>query len=644
MNMHRKRRPGTRLLMGLVLGALLGACGAELPTGSTVQTKSGMVTVASPTAGLSACMSCHPGTTAEWETSRHANLNNSPKSTGTCATCHDQIGDRAQLTPNRNVTGCESCHGGGKLHVDAGGMGPIGFTAVTSSVLGTVPVSALFMTCTYCHELLDSTGTPSAGPKTPSFHQTDPAMNILDTHMATAGTWSYTDGSNMGSGVSGYAMDFNSETVCTNCHNPHGTADINREWLYSAHADTLTGKAWTFYNWSCDGTYRDGCGKSSAFSPISDRRKCQRCHTTTGFAAYAEALRTGDAARAALISSGTASPMPVAYTQGTSSTGSYASEMLHCNGCHTNNRGTLRNPGGYTAPYAINYSGSDKAVASATYPDVAGSNVCVACHSGRVSGDSIKALNTTTTATIDFGNISTSTFASNFLPHNFASAGVMFAAIGYEYSGRSYANPSSYRHDQIGTSAVPNTGTNGPCVGCHMFRTDQPGNHTFMPVSKIGGTVTSVTSEVCYNCHAGSSSQLADVVQNEEEDFLEALTVLNWALTAATFTPSSGFPPFLNTKWTYTTDADWTGNTTGKNNMGAAFNYSLLNNEPAAFVHNRAYVKRLIYDSIDWLDNRQMDYSVGSRLATLCGVTPCDKAKNYLLPYGVLTGAPAERP
>jgi hypothetical protein len=35
--------------------------------------------------------------------------------------------------------------------------------------------------------------------------------------------------------------------------------------------------------------------------------------------------------------------------------------------------------------------------------------------------------------------------------------------------------------------------------------------------------------------------------------------------------------------------------------MGAAFNLNLLHHDYGAFVHNRFYTKRLIYDSISWL-------------------------------------------
>ena len=77
---------------------------------------------------------------------------------------------------------------------------------------------------------------------------------------------------------------------------------------------------------------------------------------------------------------------------------------------------------------------------------------------------------------------------------------------------------------------------------------------------------------------------------------------------------------------------------------------------PGAYVHNRMYTKRLIYDSIDWVDDNIMNYSVGATLTAACSVASppvyCAEAPIYLLPNGVLwngtypdgNGIEAERP
>jgi hypothetical protein len=57
------------------------------------------------------------------------------------------------------------------------------------------------------------------------------------------------------------------------------------------------------------------------------------------------------------------------------------------------------------------------------------------------------------------------------------------------------------------------------------------------------------------------------------------------------------------------------------------------------------YVKRLIYDSIDWTDDGMMNYSVGATLDALNPATSPHKeeAMDYVVPSGVL-GIEAERP
>ncbi len=222
----------------------------------------------------------------------------------------------------------------------------------------------------------------------------------------------------------------------------------------------------------------------------------------------------------------------------------------------------------------------------------------------------------------------------------------MFTASGYEYANRNYANPTDYKHDKIGTSALAiEGGSNGPCVGCHMYRPGATPNHLFRAVSKNGTTITGITSDVCFNttCHAGSNSALATAADTERLAFVDALAAFQAQLTTSGFTYNPAvFPPFANTNWTSANDPG------GKNNLGAAFNFQLLTKDPGTYIHNSKYTKRLIYDSLDWLDDNKLNYSVG---ATLDAVT-YPQAAAYLLPNGNLWngvypdgfGNPAERP
>jgi hypothetical protein len=70
--------------------------------------------------------------------------------------------------------------------------------------------------------------------------------------------------------------------------------------------------------------------------------------------------------------------------------------------------------------------------------------------------------------------------------------------------------------------------------------------------------------------------------------------------------------------------------------MGAVFNYMLLSKEPGAWAHNDYYARRLIYDSIDYIDNGLLDSSVEATINSLTGLTSTQmtNAINYLLQGG----------
>jgi hypothetical protein len=103
-----------------------------------------------------------------------------------------------------------------------------------------------------------------------------------------------------------------------------------------------------------------------------------------------------------------------------------------------------------------------------TYPNVAGSNVCMAPCWPEI-GETIKGLNNPTLlsadiTTFNFGNQS----FINSLPDGH---GQVFTNTGYELTD-GHNNIPEYRHDKIGTPATPaplcEHCLNGPCIGCHM--------------------------------------------------------------------------------------------------------------------------------------------------------------------------------
>lgn len=432
--------------------------------------------------------------------------------------------------------------------------------------------SAEFNTCTNCHQLLQA----SSSAKIIAYH--DPAANqygavneiITDTHFATPGN--FVNGTN-NANIAGYAFDFSSNRACRDCHNPHSAATtINKQWVASGHADTTAAGAWAHYNWTeIPGAVRNDFTVVSAFG---DRRPCQRCHTTTGVIAY-------------LIANTDANPSdyvaPMAYNS------NFKPEMLKCNGCHTDNVGNLRTTGQITAAYTN---------APHQYPDAGDSNLCLACHTGVESGESIKS-NTDADGVLSFIN-----------SHYLTAGGTIYAASGYEYPGKSYANLSYYAHDQIGS------GDQGPCIGCHL---SAPEKHSFQPVTKdAAGAITAITSTVCVTCHAGQYALTPAALNAEEEDFSAALEALDAQLAAKGIFFSTAYPYFYKgenaTGGAFTNWAGVYGFASYKDTMGAAFNYNLLEHDPGAYAHNRIYAKRLIYDAIDFLDNGAVD---GSTLAAI---------------------------
>lgn len=403
-----------------------------------------------------------------------------------------------------------------------------------------------------------------------------------------------------------------SQRGCTACHNPHDTTSrmsIFKQYSEGSGHGDVKGEAWIHYRWK--GT---------------DRASCQRCHTTSAF-----------------ISSITGGATSLTFNVNDNT-----KQTLYCIGCHVDSNYAVRPAPQVVASYsnggAFSYAGDPNPVidpvtglqtAQNTFPNVGKSNLCLNCHAARAIGDSITKAGVSPNAAADFSNLS-------FINSHYLTGGAtVYAVSGYEYTDINpatgkpldYVNRSSFAHNKIGTSLEPATGGGGPCVGCHMTTA----NHTFKGWTKDPATekITSVTSLVCTACHGDMTP---DAMNEQKELFEASLAALNAQLAAKGFYFSPNSPYFYtapyvaggtNTaqkNWLSPGDTDTTGNTTGRKNMGAAFNFNLLYHDPGAYTHNRYYTKRLIYDSIDWLDDNTINES---------SVTAIDK----LLAAGKLTQA-----
>lgn len=510
----------------------------------------------------------------------------------------------------------------------------------------TADASASFQTCTRpspdaglaCHA-----GVPPATPLAAMLpkniqdtHYDDPATGLQDDKSLPLGV---PDSNTL---VEGYVLRKKLDTACRDCHDDHSTTITHHlEWGNSAHSGYMvavkksgavgvsdeTGVAWTHYDWDA-----------------SSRAACQRCHTATGISNYLNAPASYDPAKndfshlAQWTDTNKKSPQ---------------NELLYCWGCHSSGDGSLRAPGAITTDYSYTLSYKDNGVdlrkaypVQESFADVQHSNACLVCHSGRQLGLNVKNLPLTLApATEGDPEVNVFTNLAFINAHYLAAGGILFAKSGYEFGGN-YASRWDFRHDlNAGNVPLPaSAAAKGPCVFCHMGSTS---DHTWQVVEKnAGGEIVRVKSDVCGVCHADTYSNPANLTL-KKQGYDQALAMLKGLLDAEGlyFAPESPYfftapytegyvesgactanLPIKNWQKGGSSNFNWglatataTSNScvstvnvvgdsgTGRDRMGAAFNYNLLIHEPGAFAHNSLYAKRLVFDSIDYLDNGILD-------------------------------------
>jgi cytochrome c554/c'-like protein len=521
-----------------------------------------------------------------------------------CATCHEHGGNIRQ-TKTRDLAG----------------------NVVTWDPDGNKVVSQ-FDLCTGCHTVntnegkligsgatlsIISTATTAAGKAVATdafFHNKRWFRTLPATHYDFPESKNYK--------VEGYVIRKNQKNPCYECHghefqantrafDPNADASIKSrpetvftQWARSSHAGKLllqkvaaaagqtdnttaqvdavmkagvteaSGAAWVHYDWDLTRA------KNVATNDANDRGACQMCHTSTGFANYAN-----DPAKYDFDSndfSHLANWKKATATAKTTSSGQ--NELLYCWGCHTNaGTGKLRSTGSATISFQL---GGQPVVIN----NVGKSAACVVCHGGRGSVGALTADDTRST---------------RFQGHHAPTAGIMFAAqthLAFEYAGLNYVN-AAFQHDKI------NASTDGPCASCHMANK----NHTFHAISSAAGTVQKINAQaLCNTCHG---TLLTATLDDGKAGYAQASTILGnyianrtgftnylgGAISSATVAAGATPPPFH-----YTTIED--------NAYGAFQNAKLNADEPCGYVHNPTYTKRVIFDSIDWMDNGKLDGTI----------------------------------
>jgi len=620
------------------------------------------------------CRTCHDtdALVTKFSTSRHAE--GRIREGVTCNRCHSHqgavlaaqsglgfTGDKnvlaagvtAGIAPGALPTGtgmsiqCTTCHvthDAKKLRIDAGWQ--------PSDDVGSVVASTndQYRLCTQCHSytnpagklvgtgtvlsIANSVGVFSNVSTVPFYHNERWKRTMPTTH------YDQTVSNAVSGGViEGYVIRKKSANPCFDCHSHEFKANTGdqatrgtttyTDWAESAHAGKLlkqkaaAAASQTNNAAQIDAVMRAGVTEASGagwihynWDDTASRGSCQRCHTSTGASNFMKSPST-------YVANGTGNTF-THLTNWSATGGSPQNELLYCWGCHTNSgKGTLYAPGARTETYAaiVNAgTGTTGTAAVIAYPDIKGSNVCMTCHVGREVGENIK-------------NTTDADGVLSFINSHYLTAGAtLFGQSGYTYAGRSYTAPNFFAHDKIGTTAQPGTGTNGPCVTCHMT---SPKKHLFTNVStNTSGVITKITSTSCVSCHTGANALTATSLETEHEDYKAAIAALNAALAAKGIHFFEAHPYFYagagGTGGAFTNWGGPYGVAFWKDTMGAAFNLNLLLHDPGGYAHNRFYAKRLIWDSIDFIDNGVLDDSVPAELTLRLSGQQLIDAQTYL--------------
>ncbi|MDT8419039.1 MAG: cytochrome c3 family protein [Desulfuromonadales bacterium] len=519
-----------------------------------------------------------------------------------------------------------------------------------------------FDLCTSCHTYYNQDGVLTAtgfNGTAEYYHASSWYRTIPTTHYDDPST-----GYGLAeSRVEGYVIRTTGESPCFDCHghelrtntrrhrnndptNPDRVPTIHTEWASSGHAGGLLGVKEAKYdelvalgahpteldhsgnpaNW---GSTKEGASLIMAVGASDDtsnggfthynwdasnRQSCQMCHTSTGFVNYVADPANYNAAE-----------NDFSHLSGwnNDATGSGQNELLYCWGCHSNaETGALRVAGAVTTSYGV------------VLPDAGNSNTCNVCHAGR--GNNVE--------------VSTS---SRFAGHHAPAAATLYSNltnVGGEFPGRSYANVPYFAHAGLGADGA------GPCVTCHM----DGSNHEYAVVDKdAAGVITAVNSSACADCHNGAHGAAlvtpemvgtvydfmieqpyptpaipdtrvvveADVaaaalfLEHESEEYQEAGQLVLDLLNNA-----NGLTNYAGVTINQNRAID--------NDRRAFQNAKLPTEEKGGFAHNRYYVKRLLFDSIDWLEDGKID-----------GVINTVEGVDYTIGYpGAMTWLGSSRP
>ena len=548
-------------------------------------------------------------------------------SSPSCLSCHDPIGDGRtleQFVPAANIpasglaaVGCENCHGAGGDHF---GIGPIQI------------VNPGVSQCGQCHAGLPSgpAGHASANNILGNYQDSPHADLVAAPGVALCTRCHSDEGfrqfstATAGLESAGFIAFFTgvaappSPTVvqCRTCHDPHSgelrasaTLDAEQRLQYSPEFNLCTSCHLVFLT-----ATPDAAGSTFSYQIDTTRttylasghplpamiEDTHFANPTAGISGYNINAAAANACTACHDAHGATrftqvEASAIAEDWSASGHADYQGEPLahvftdpSCLKCHSGPQYSRFVQG--VSPAALNISGGGQAVScvachdltardatdafllgalrpveSVTFPSGASvsldgpSNLCMECHQGRSSTPTVN-------ARIAAGNLSFSNI------HYFAAAATLFGSEvqgGYEYAGRTYRGRNAFvPHSLLGR---PDLTT---CAGCHLR--DDEVNHTFVP-----------DLAACVDCHGGGEGGFESL---DGSPIINAAAIqqlkdqLLGLLTASGVVSTDGYPYFANI--------------TTAQQLRAAYNWQLADKEPCGYIHNGAYIRQLLFDSI----------------------------------------------
>jgi len=103
---------------------------------------------------------------------------------------------------------------------------------------------------------------------------------------------------------------------------------------------------------------------------------------------------------------------------------------------------------------------------------------------------------------------------------------------------------------------------------------------------------------------------LISTLNTRDTQYNAALDALQTLLANAGIYFGTSHPYFFSDSGLTTQYTAWPD----KDTLGVAFNFNLLKHTPVAYAHNDEYVKKLMYDSIDFIDDGTLNQSVEATL------------------------------